>query len=1035
VNIFPLFYYYSGHFLIAIMNQLLQTCKWYVLTLQLLFAVGSAFAQEVEVSGVVTGADNAPISGVAVSVAGENALTATDQAGRYTVAVPTGITLVFTSIGYQTAEIVVGAQRTINVTLVEALSALDEVVVVGYGTQRKKDLTGAISSIKAEDLTVQGTNTVQKALQGRIAGVQVESSGGSPGSGVRLLIRGSGSLNNTDPLYIVDGVQVDNINNLNPTDIASIDVLKDASAAAIYGSRAANGVVLITTKSGVSGDNRIQFDAYAGVQNQAKKLEVLNARDWAMVNNAAHDNAGLPRLDIAQDPESLGEGTDWQNEVYRPALMQNYSLGVSGGNDKATYSISGGYLEQDGIVKVTTYNRMNLRVKSDYTKGRIKIGETVILSKEYWRNMAGGWGGQGGNPVGSALKMIPVFGVYDENALGGYRGTSGPVVNVANPIAQLNLDVPEVNHTDAIINLFAEVSILDGLTYRFNVGYTNKFGYNYNYVYPYRVEPFFNEDADLREERNQTDFFLQEHTLSYNKVIGKHSVQALAGYTYQQTKFRGLFGSKSGMPPEFSVLDAGIVNAQTGSSANQHVLLSFLSRLVYSFDDRYVITATFRRDGSSRFSPDNRYGNFPSIAAAWNVSNEPFFEALKPTLSTLKLRGSYGELGNQEIPNYQYAATIISNANYVTGIDQHLWSGGIQTAFATPAIRWENTKTVDIGADFGLFDNKLEVTFDYFNRKSSDLLLRVPIPLSTGASGSSPFINAGQITNEGWETALAYNHSVDDFSFQLMGTLMGINNQVDYLGTGTQQIFGGQPTHHGQSSTVTQAGLPVGAFYLIRTAGIFNSVEEVNAHSKDGQLIQPAAKPGDVVFVDANDDGKIDQNDRQYVGSPDPKLSYGFGGSLSWKNIDLNLFFQGTYGNMIYNGMRQDLEGMQLEFNYLATTKNAWTPEKHTAFPRAVINDPNLNSQTSDRFLESGSYLRLRTLQVGYTLPESALSRLKVSNIRLYASFDNLVTFTSYQGFNPDLGRGGNLLSRGVDFPHVAYPLPRTSLFGAQISF
>lgn len=1017
------------------MNQLLKTCKWYVITLQLLFTMGSALAQEVEVSGVVTGEDNVPISGVAVSVSGQNALTATDQDGRYTVIIPTGVTLVFASIGYQTKEIAVGAKRIINVTLVEELSALDEVVVVGYGTQRKKDLTGAVSSIKAEDLTVQGANTVQKALQGRIAGVQVESSGGNPGSGVRLLIRGSGSLNNTNPLYIVDGVQVDNINNLNPSDLASIDILKDASAAAIYGSRAANGVVLITTKSGVRGETRMQLDAYAGVQNQAKKLDVLNARDWAEVNNAAHDNAGLPRLDIAQDPESLGEGTDWQKELYRPALMQNYSLGISGGNEHATYSISGGYFEQDGIVKVTTYNRFNFRVKSEYTKGRLKIGETVILSKEYQRNMAGGWGGQGGNPVGSALKMIPVFSVYDENALGGYGGTSGPVVNVANPLAQLNLDVPEVHNTDAIINLFAEISIIDGLKYRFNVGYTNKFGYNYHYVYPYQVEPFFNEDADLREDRNQTDFFLQEHTLSYDKAIGKHNFQALVGYTYQQTKFRGLYGSKSGMPADFSVLDAAIANAQTGSSANEHVLLSFLSRLVYSFDERYVLTATFRRDGSSRFSPDNRYGNFPSVAVAWNASNESFFEPLKPTVSTLKLRGSYGELGNQEIPNYQYAASIISNANYVIGIDQHLWSGGIQTAFATPAIRWENTKTVDIGVDLGLYDNKFELTFDYFNRQSSDLLLRVPIPFSTGASGSSPYVNAGQITNKGWEAALAYNHTVNDFNFQLMGTLSAVDNQVDHLGTGTQQIFGGTPTHHGASSTVTQAGLPVGSFYLIKTAGIFNSVDEVNAHSKDGKLIQPAAKPGDVIFVDANNDGKIDQNDRQYVGSPTPKLSYGFGGSMSWKSIDLSLFFQGTYGNMIYNGMRQDLEGMQLEFNYLTTTKNAWTPENHTNFPRAVINDPNLNSQTSDRFLESGSYLRLRSLQVGFTLPSNLFSRFSIGNIRLYASFDNLVTFTRYKGFNPDIGRGGDLLARGVDYPHVAYPLPRTALFGAQVSF
>jgi len=994
----------------------------------------STLAQQI--TGKVVDAKGNALAGVSVSLLGTTIGTVTGDDGQYHITAPDGSgTLRFAYVGYTAQEVPLNNRSVIRITLLEEAKSLSEVVVVGYGTQRRRDVTGAIATIKAEDIRTQGANTVQKSLQGKIAGVQVESAGGNPGSGVRLLIRGSGSLNNNNPLYIVDGVQVDNINNLNPSDIASIDVLKDASAAAIYGSRAANGVVLVTTKSGIKGDNRIDFDTYVGVQNQAKKLKVLNASDWAKVSNAAHDNAGLARLDIAKNPESLGDGTDWQDETYRPALLQNYGLAISGGNENATYSVSGGYLQQDGIVKKTTYNRLNLRVKSDYTKGILKIGETIILSKEYWRNMAGGWGGQGGNPVGSALKMIPVFKVYDENALGGYAGTSGPVVNVANPIAQLNLEVPETKNTNAIINLFAEVSILKNLKYRFNVGYTNTFGYSYDYTYPYRVEPFFNEDADLREDRSETDFFLQEHTLTFDQHFGKHNIQLLGGYTYQDTKYRGLYGSKSGMPPDFSVLDAGVINAATGSNANESVLLSYLGRAVYSYDERYVLTATFRRDGSSRFAPANKYGNFPSIAFAWNASNEKFFKSIQATLNTLKVRGSYGELGNQEIPNYMYAALITSNANYVVGEDQHLWSGAIQTAFATPAIRWESTKTLDVGADLGLFNNKLGVTIDYFNRKSSDILLRVPIPLSTGASGNSPYVNAGQITNKGWEAAVSYNHSANGFTYQLTGTLAAIDNKVDYLGTGTQQITGGQPTHWGAGSTVTQAGLPVGAFYLIKTAGIFNSEEEINAYSKNGQLIQPAAKPGDVIFVDANDDGKIDQNDRQYVGSATPKLSYGFGGNFSWKNFDLNLFFQGTYGNKIYNGIRQDLEGMQLEFNYLSTTLNAWTPEHHTDFPRAVINDPNLNSQTSDRFLESGSYLRLRTLQLGYTLSNETLNKIKINNCRFYVSLDNLFTITKYQGFNPDLGRGGGILDRGVDFPHVAYPLPRTSMLGVQVSF
>ncbi|HEX8426183.1 TonB-dependent receptor [Hymenobacter sp.] len=1012
------------------------------------FSSGNERLVPVTVRGRVIGPNNEAIPGATIVVKGSTLGTATDADGNFTLNLPDGnATLVISSIGFANQEVAVNGRNELNITLQNDTKALDEVVVVGYGTQRREDVTGAISSVKAEDIRTQGSNTVQKSLQGRIAGVQVESSGGDPGSGVRVIIRGAGSLNNNNPLYIVDGVQVDNINNLQPTDIASFDVLKDASAAAIYGSRAANGVVLITTKGGKKGENRIDVNAYYGVQQIAKKIDVLNASEWATVSNAAHNNAALydPKikpLELAQNPENLGAGTDWQKEIYRTAPMQNYTVGASGGSDNFTYNLSGGYLDQQGIVKETDYDRWNLRLKTDYTKGRVRFGETIILSREYWRTMAGGWGGQGGNPVGSALKMIPVFDVYDPTAVGGYGGAYGPVVNVANPVAQLNLEIPETRSTVAILNGFAEVSIIKGLNYRLNLGYTGTFGANSDYTYPYKVGALFNNtDADLYQRKSEQNYFLQEHTLNYSKVFGKHSVNALAGYTYQNTKYNELNGYKSGGSPGIMVLDAGTTNTASGGSASESVLLSYLSRLVYSYDNRYVVTGTFRRDGSSRFGPAYRYGNFPSVALAWNVVNESFFQPLQNVVTNFKLRSSYGILGNQEIPNYQYTPSIRTNANYVFGQTQQLWSGSIQTAFATPDIRWEKSKTFGIGTDLGFFQNKLNLTVDYFKRTNSDVLLQVPIPLSTGASGSSPYINAGQITNKGLEAALSYNNKVGEFNYQVTGTFTAINNNVDFLGTGTQQIFGGQPTHHGASATVTQAGYPVGAFYLIKTAGIFNSEDEINAYSKEGKLIQPSAEPGDIRFVDANDDGQIDQNDRQYCGSPTPKFSYGFGSNSSWKNFDLSFFFQGTYGNKIYNGAREDLEGMNLEFNYSPATLNAWTPDNHTNFPRAVINDPNLNSQTSNRFLESGSYLRMRTLQLGYTLPKSLLNTAKMNSCRVYISFDNLFTITDYTGFNPDLGRynasatGGDILARGVDFPHVAYPLARTSLIGVQVSF
>lgn len=994
--------------------------------------------QEIITGKVVSANDQMPLPGVNVLEKGTTNGVVTDFEGNYTIDVssPDAI-LVFSFMGFETMEVAVNEQSTINVSLEDDMASLDEVVVVGYGTQRRENVTGALASIKAEDVVTQGANTVEKSLQGRVAGVQVESAGGDPGSGVRILIRGTGSFGNNNPLYIVDGVQVDNINNLAPNDIASMDILKDASAAAIYGSRAANGVVLITTKTGRRGENKIDISAYYGVQEIANKIDVLNASEWATVSNRAHENAGFEGLEIAANPSALGEGTNWQDEIYQVAPIQNYNVTASGGGDNFTYSLSGSYLDQEGIVKETGYDRVNLRLKTTFTKGKLKIGETVVLSQENWKNMADGWGGQGGNPVGSALKMIPAFDVYNENAIGGYGGAFGPVVNIANPVALLHLQNTESEARKAIINAFAEYSILDELKYKLNLGYTSTSGYDYTYTYPYEVGSLFtNLDADLYEGRNERKYKLMEHTLSYDKEFGNHEFQALAGYTYQNTEYRGLSGAKSGMPSGVQVLDGGTTNIASGSNAWENALISYFGRLIYSYDDRYIVTGIIRRDGSSRFGEGNKYGNFPSIAVGWNISNEEFFDSNNSFVNMAKIRASYGVLGNQEFADYRFTPAINLNTNYVVGQDQNLWPGAIQTAFATPDIKWETSKTFNIGTDLGMLDHNLQFTADYFIKKNTDILLQVPIPLSTGASGNSPFINAGEITNRGFEASISYGNSVNDLDYQITGTFSSIDNEVDQLGTGSQQIFGGQPTHHGASATVTQAGLPVGAFYLIETDGIFNSMEEVEAHASSGELIQPNARPGDIRFVDYNNDGQIDENDRHFIGSPNPDFTFGLGGNIQWKGFDMNLFFQGTYGNKIYNGLRQDLEGMNLEYNYSQSTLDSWTPQnQNTEIPRAVINDPNQNARTSDRFLEDGSYLRLKTLQVGYTFSENLMESLHVSNFRMYVSADNLFTITDYSGFNPDIGRAGSVLDRGVDFGHIAYPLSRTFMVGLDISF
>lgn len=1015
----------------------LTICRLATLLFLLIFSSLIVTAQQKTITGKITDAKtNEPVTNASIIIKGKNTGTSTNENGTFSITASPGDRLQITSTEYAAAEVIVGDASSITVIMNRLVSNLNEVVVIGYGTVRKKDLTGAVTSLKGSEMKAEGIINVSRALQGKMPGVAIESAGGDPGTGTRILIRGVGTLGNASPLYLVDGVPVAGINNISPADIESVDVLKDASAAAIYGSRAANGVVLITTKTGKPGAPVITFNTNIGVQKLAKKYDVLNAQEWANVSNAAHDAAGLPRLAIAANPDQLGAGTDWQDAIFRSATLQQYNLSVSGGNQQSRYSISGEYNNQQGIVDITGYRRYGIRAKSEATRGRLKIGETILLSREKFTRMPGGWGGQGGNPVGSAVKMIPVFNIYDTTAIGGYGGAYGPVVNVANPVAQLNLESITYELTSILANAYAEVTILPSLKYKFNLGYTNSFGENNDYYRRHTTGSLFahaTNDLTLNKDRNA--LVLLENTLHYNQEFGKHSIQALAGYTYQRYNYYYLSAAKTNLPDGVEALDAGAGAATVNSNRTESILLSTLGRLIYSFDNRYLLTASFRRDGSSRFNKANRYGNFPSIALGWNVSNEAFFKQFPTVLSSFKLRGSYGILGNQEIGDYLYDAAVPSNINYVTGEDQHKWFGAIQTAFSSPNIKWENTKTFNVGFDAGLFNNSLSITADYFIKRTTDVLLNIPLPGSTG-SATDPVVNAGTLQNKGLELGLNYSNNLGKLNYSVFGTFTAVNNKVIKLGTGTQQIFGGQPTHHGASTTLTQADGEVSGFYLIKTLGIFQSQQEVDAYvDKNGQKIQPNAAAGDIKFLDANGDGIISNSDRVDGGSPFPNFEYGFGIKANAYQFDINLFIQGTSGNMIYNGLRQDMESMNLEFNYSKATLNAWTPQNRSNnMPRAINNDPNFNNQTSSRFLEKGSYLRFRTLQIGYTLPETLIQKIKITSLRAYVSADNLFTITNYTGFNPDIGRSGTILDRGVDYGHVAYPIARVLSIGLQLS-
>ncbi|SDP82440.1 TonB-linked outer membrane protein, SusC/RagA family [Mucilaginibacter sp. OK268] len=995
--------------------------------------------QAVKITGTVTDEKGLPLPGVSVKVKGTTSGIITDGNGKYAITVnDSKAVLEFTFLGFSKQEVSINGRTEINVKLQEAQTALNEVVVIGYGTVRRSDLTGATASVKGSDIKAQGVSDITRSLQGKMPGVTIESAGGDPGAGTRIMIRGVGTLGNGAPLYIVDGVPTASINYLNQVDIESIDVLKDASAAAIYGSRAANGVVLVTTKAGKSGAPVVQFTANYGKQKIAHEIDVLNAQEWATVSNAAHDNAGLPRLDIAKNPDQLGAGTNWQDAIYRTAPVQQYNMLVSGGSESTKYSVSGGYNDQQGIVDVTGYKRYNLRVKTETTKGRLKFGETVLLSREKFITMPGGWGGQGGNPVGSAAKMIPVFQIYDPTAVGGFAGAYGPVVNVANPVAQLNLENINREFTNIITNAYAQVNLLPGLNYKLNLGYTNGFTSNYDYSKRYVVGTLFSHPTnDISLSKDQNVMTLLENTLNYDKHFGKHSIQALAGYAYQSTTDNYTAAGRTDLPDGIDQIDAGAGISTSGGNKKVNNLVSIFGRAIYSYDNRYLLTASFRHDGSSRFGSAHRYGDYPSIALGWNISNESFFGSLKNTVSTLKLRTSYGVLGNQEIDNYQYIAAVASNINYVIGADQQKWFGAIQTALANPDIKWESTKTSNIGLDIGFLQDKLNITADYFIKKTTDLLLNVPIPGSVG-SVSYPVVNAGDLRNKGIEVGVNFNDHIGKLNYGVFGTISAVKNKVIALGTGTQQIFGGQPTHHGASSTLTEAGGSIGSFYLIKDIGIFNSQAEIDSYTKNGKPIQPNAAPGDVKFQDTNGDGQINDNDKVNAGSPFPNFEYGFGINASMYGFDINMFFQGSQGNKIYNGLRQDLESTNLDFNYAQSMLNAWTPTNHSNIPRAVTSDPNFNNRTSTRFLEDGSYLRMKTLQIGYTLNSALVKKMRITSLRVYASADNLFTITNYTGFNPDLGRAGtsqlNILDRGVDFGHVAYPLARTISLGIQLS-
>ncbi len=989
--------------------------------------------QTLSVKGAVSDSSGNPLPGVTVVLKGTSHGTITDFDGNYVINnIPGDAILVFSFVGMSSQEIAVAGKSTIDVVLQDETIGLEEVVAIGYGTVKKSDLTGSVGVVKANQLDQQTNSNLGTAIQGKIAGVSVESAGGAPGAGMNLQIRGAGSLNNNNPLILVDDIAVSSMNNINPNDIESIQVLKDASAAAIYGSRAANGVVLITTKSGKKGAVKITASVDFGMQEVGKTLDLATTEQWTKIITEAATAAGNSVPDIALNPEEPGTGVDWQDEVYRNAMVQNYSVGASGGSDNLKYNFSLGYLDQDGIVDKTDYSRLNMRLKSEFQKGKVKVGESILLTQETVHDMPG-VGGQGGNVVGATVMMIPGFSVKNEDAIGGYGGASGAVLDVFNPVAALNLKSSQSDYYKALINLYGEIEIMDGLKYRLSTGVTLNEHKNDSKEAAYQVGTFFSNTQNYAYRSSaMTKYWQIENTLSYANEFGKHSVNAVVGYTTYKNKYDSFSASKKGMADGIWALNAGSDSPTSGGTASTNTMLSYLGRVIYSYDNRYIFTGTFRRDGSSRFSDTKRWGNFPSISGAWNVANERFFENMNRTISQMKVRASYGKLGNQEIGDYQYAGAITSGVSYASGDPNTLWVGNIQTEYVPTNLKWETTTTTNAGLDLGFLNGKINYTLDVFQKKTTDLLLRVPIPLSAGAN-QNPYSNAGEIKNKGFEMMLNYNGNIKDFKFSVTGTLSHIKNEVMELSTGSQVLTGSGATHGGSAVTYTKVGYPVYSFFLIKTDGLFRSEDEIQAHSKDGELIQPNAQVGDIRFVDANDDGQIDGNDRVYSGSPFPKYEYGLRLEGAWKFIDASVYLQGTHGNKIYNGIRTYTESAIYTCEYSTDLLNSYSFDTSSDIPRLDMNDANGNGvDNSDRFLEDGSYLRIKTIQIGFTLPDSWTKRIAFENCRFYIGANNLVTWTDYKGYNPDIGNS-SISARGIDFRQ--YPLNRSYHIGLQMNF
>ncbi|MEO7048277.1 MAG: TonB-dependent receptor [Ferruginibacter sp.] len=1002
----------------------------------------------IDVQGKVSDEDGAPLKGVSVSVKGTDRGTLTDLYGSYLLKVISpGKVLIFSFVGFKTVEVQVSNGPVINIVLRKNIVAMGEVIAIGYGTVKKGDVTGSISSLSSKDIGISPVSNSAQILQGKVAGVSVVSTSGAPGADVNVRIRGLGTINDNNPLYVIDGMPFDDMRDINPADIANIEILKDASASAIYGSRGANGVVLITTKRGSTGATKVTLESYVGVSSPWKNPKQLDASQYYDMIHMANQNGGTVVPANLETEYQKGYNTNWWDEYTQSGITQNYFLSASGGTEKAKYAVSGGYLNQGGIIAKSNYERFSFRSNVDFAvSNRIKAGVNLGFTSALRGTISEGARYSFGL-ISEGLDMDPLVPVINPNAdvndpdyeFNKYASTT--VTDASNPVALIARTFNTSKRNRLIGNTYVDITLLDGLIFRSNLGLDVNNYNTYGYAPRYYLNPSENSaNSTVSRGLANAQGLVWENTLGYTKRIGNnHNLSAKVGFISEEHKNEGFSGSKQGTlynDETFRVLSAAATSDQITGAKGSNALLSYLGRVNYSYKDKYLVTATYRIDGSSRFAQGNNWGQFPSLALGWRISQESFFKKLNAGyIDNLKFRLGWGRIGNQNIPDNAYLS-LVSGGNsrrYVLG--GTVLQGYSPSNIGNPNIRWETVEQTNIAFDLSMFQNRFSMSADYYIKNTNDMLLNVPLPYYSGYP-NDPWSNAGAVQNNGIELQFNYRNTVSDFRYEAGLNFTTIKNKVVSLGS-QGAIFGGQSRLG--TVTKTEVGHPIGSFFGFVTDGIFQNQSEIAAGH------QPLAIPGDFRFKDiagepdANGkpsppDGVINEYDKTYIGSPIPDFLIGFNLNLKYKSIDFSVFLQGSYGNQIYSATKLFTYGPVGYFNVSeASYVKAWHgPGTSNTQPIISSTNANDNYRNSTFYVENGSYLRIKNIQLGYTLPARTLKAINASNLRIFLSGENVFTFTKYSGLDPELG-SSTLLDVGVDYG--VYPQSRTFMAGISLNF